>query len=70
MNNDLNDNNIENKLNDSKELLISLKDELKSQKKDQILKAIYTGVFITSMLFTLSLVFKFFVGQLNGLGNI
>ena len=33
MNNDLNDNNIENKLNDSKELLISLKDELKSQKK-------------------------------------
>ena len=30
MNNDLNDNNIENKLNDSKELLISLKDELKS----------------------------------------
>lgn len=59
MNNDLNDNNIENKLNDSKELLIFLKDELKSQKKDQILKAIYTGVFITSMLFTLSLVFKF-----------
>lgn len=70
MNNDLNDNNIENKLNDSKELLIFLKDELKSQKKDQILKAIYTVVFITSMLFTLSLVFKFFVGQLNGLGNI
>lgn len=59
MDNDLNDNNIENKLNDSKELLIFLKDELKSQKKDQILKAIYTGVFITSMLFTLSLVFKF-----------
>ena len=33
MNNDLNDNNIENKLNDSKELLISLKDELKSQRR-------------------------------------
>lgn len=53
-----------------KNYLFFLKDELKSQKKDQILKAIYTGVFITSMLFTLSLVFKFFVGQLNELGNI
>ena len=70
MNNDLNDNNIENKLNDSKELLIFLKDELKSQKKDQILKAIYTGVFITSMLFTLSLVLPLILAYMSLNKNI